>query len=164
MTTGTEPRGEPHPSAPGTKPPASWRMFFAQFSPGIRIGLLLGAVFYAACFAIAFCFEGWCLNVLLCLLGGVLGWFVGILGSPATNVQSEKFLEYRRALSAFVSGFLLARLDVLITHLDFAKVGDAYLLLGRSLLFAITFFAGLQFTFVTRLTDSRKDESPQPGE
>ena len=161
----------PSASASNATPQSSWSTFFGQFSWGIRIGILLGAIFYAACLVIALFLERWWLNVLLCMLGGVLGWFVGILGSPASRVQSTRFLEYRRALSAFVSGFVLARLDVLVSRTDFDKVGDPYLLLARVLLFAVTFVASVQFTFITRLTGSDGgppekaaacDHEPQP--
>lgn len=141
---------------------SEFRKFFGQFSLGIQIGLWLGAVFFIACFVIAALLDKWWLNELLCIFGGVIGWFLGILGSPTSRVQSEKFLEYRRALSAFLSGFVLAKVDFLISRLDMDKIGDPYLQLGRVLLFLITFCVALQFTFVTRLT-GQQETVPKTG-
>ena len=163
MTTGSDSNygRHPPPTRANSQPP-SWAVFFEQFSPGIRIGIILGAIFYLACFAIAFKLDRWWLNILLCLSGGVLGWFVGILGSPTSRVESDAFGEYRRALSAFISGFLLARLDVLISQFNLEKVGDPYLFVARALLFATTFFLSVQFTFMTRLTGRKKGSSLKP--
>jgi hypothetical protein len=131
---------------------SEFRKFFGQFSLGIQIGLWLGGVFFIACFVIAAILDRWWFNELLCIFGGVIGWFLGILGSPASTDQSEKFLEFRRAVSAFVSGFVLAKIEFFIDRLSIHNIDDPYLQLGRVLLFLITFCVALQFTFVTRLT------------
>jgi hypothetical protein len=143
---------------------ASYREFFGQYSPGVRIGLALGAVFYAACFVIAFVMDRWWLNVLLCFFGGALGWFLGILGTPTSSKESEAFLAYRRALSAFVGGYLLARVDVFIGRFDIQRAGDPYLLLARGLLAITTFLLCLQFTFVTRVTNGPASDQPPDHE
>jgi len=79
---------------------SEFRKFFGQFSLGIQIGLGLGAVFFAACFVIAALLDKWWLNELLCIFGGVIGWFLGILGSPTTRVQSAGHGQNRRSVSS----------------------------------------------------------------
>src|SRR5215217_5741996 len=91
--------------------------FGQEVGPGIVLGYVLGILTYIACFVIAFEMphsDEWWLNVLLCLFGGIVGWSMGVLLSPMTKEEEGKFTGYGRALSAFASGFLIAKLDLLL--------------------------------------------------
>jgi uncharacterized membrane protein YjjB (DUF3815 family) len=112
-------------------------------------GYVLGGLAYAACFAIAIQIERWWLNVLLCLFGGILGWCVGMFISPLDQNEKSEFTDYGKALSAFVSGFAIAKLDRVFSGMTANDVLTA-ITAGRILLFGTTFCLGLQFTFVGR--------------
>jgi hypothetical protein len=135
-----------------------------RLGAGIVIGYLLGAAFYIFCFVIAFRIEPrseWWLNVLLCMFGGVLGWFVGTLVSPMTGAEETRFVQYSRALSAFVTGFVAAKLEFLLSRFEPTDRAETALLIGRLLLFAITFFLGLQFPFIARWQGRLKVRRPR---
>lgn len=51
------------------------------------------------------------INILICLLGALIGWIAGILISPYTSTESTRFITLSQAISAFVSGFLISKLD-----------------------------------------------------
>ena len=50
-------------------------------------------------------------TVLIEVTGASVGWLVGFLASPRTKVEEKWFAKYSATISAFVSGFLLAKLD-----------------------------------------------------
>jgi hypothetical protein len=115
------------------------------------IGYVVGALFYIICFVIAFKMNSdWWLNLLPCLFGGVVGWCMGMLLSPLTHYESIQFSAYGKAVSAFVTGFVIAKLETLFPGALTAQVVTTPAFVGRLLLFAITFCIGLQFTFVAR--------------
>jgi len=115
---------------------------------GIWLGYGLGAVALPGCFIIAMQMgaERW-LNILICIFGSIVGWSVGMLISPRPG-ETQQFSEFRQAISAFVSGFVLAKLDLLFAGTGTPSNGT--LLLGRTLLFGTTFLLCLQFTYVAR--------------
>jgi len=131
---------------------ASFEEFLRVMGSGIVIGYIFGILIYIACFVIAFMMQPqeWWLNLLLCFFGGLVGWSVGVLLSPVTKSQKDAFAGYGKALSAFVSGFVIAKLEVLLK--SFGGTPDLHnaVLISRLLLFGTTFFLGFQFTFVAR--------------
>jgi hypothetical protein len=133
--------------------PKTFIAFIRQLGPGIAAGYFLGALLYVACFVIAFKMrptDEWWLNVLLCLFGGIVGWTVGVLLSPMTKAEESKFTGYGKALSAFVSGFVVAKLDLLLKNLNLSPSTDAIVLIARLLLFGTMFCVNFQFTFIAR--------------
>jgi len=117
---------------------------------GIWIGYALGAIALPGCFAIAVQMGGekW-LNILICIFGSIVGWSAGMLVSPNPS-EKDKFSEFRKAISAFISGFVLAKLDLLLGGAGGNSLSNSTLLLGRILLFGTTFLLCLQFTYVPR--------------
>ena len=61
--------------------------------------------------------------------------------------ERRQFSEFRKAISAFVGGFVLAKIDPLLAAAS-TNVPGSTLLLGRVLLFGTTFLLCLQFTYV----------------
>ena len=112
-------------------------------------GYVLGAAAYVGCFAVAVQLEDRWFNLVLCLFGGILGWCVGMFISPLSPDERLEFSELGKAISVFVSGFLIAKLEPLfsgITAKDVLTIATG----TRWLLFGTTFCLGLQFTFVGR--------------
>ena len=90
------------------------------------------------------------LAVLLVLVGGLLGWAAGILITPATQNEVEKFAEYGKALATFVTGYLVAKLDKLFdkTVGDISDFNSPVLI--YLLLFVGSFVLGGLSTFIWR--------------
>jgi hypothetical protein len=147
-----------------TKVRAALNDFSGDLGFGILFGYVLGGLMYIACFVIAFRMrpDEWWLNLLLCFFGGIVGWSVGVLLSPMTPSQKHAFAGYGKALSAFVSGFIVAKLEVLLK--PFGGTIDVHnvVFIGRVLLFGTTFFLGFQFTFVARWKNTDKPQAPTP--
>jgi hypothetical protein len=117
---------------------------------GIWVGYALGAIALPGCFVIALQMGGerW-LNILICIFGSIVGWSAGMLVSPNPG-EKRQFSEFRKAISAFISGFVLAKLDLLLGATGSNSLSNGTLLLGRILLFGTTFLLCLQFTYVAR--------------
>lgn len=117
---------------------------------GIRLGYVLGGAGWLACFGVASQMggEGW-LNILTCLFGSTVGWWTGILMSP-DRAEQGRFLDFRRAVSAFLSGFVLAKLDFLFEGTVARDLAANPIFIGRVFLFATTWLICAQFTYVAR--------------
>jgi hypothetical protein len=63
-------------------------------------------------------------NILVCLLGGLIGWVIGILATPLTKTESARFITLGQAISAFVSGYLISKLDRFLEGALYLKNGD----------------------------------------
>lgn len=57
------------------------------------------------------------LNLATIVLGLSVGWIFGMYISPYGKGEELKFTEYATAVSAFVSGYLVAKIDGLITKI-----------------------------------------------
>jgi hypothetical protein len=89
------------------------------------------------------------LNILTCLFGSTIGWWAGILISPDPAEQG-RFSDFRKAVSAFLSGFLLAKLDLLFQGALAHDLAASPIFIGRVFLFATTCLICAQFTYVAR--------------
>ncbi len=85
------------------------------------------------------------LNFLAMTTGGLIGWIAGLLMTPVLRGEAERFPEYGKALSTFVSGYLLSKLDRLF---DGSNLGDMFV--PRIMMFASLFALGLLATYVWR--------------
>jgi hypothetical protein len=89
------------------------------------------------------------INYLLLTLGGVLGYFTGVLISPYGPNEMKTFSDIGKAASAFVSGFVLAKADKIFDEaMKNGQIGMAFL--GRLAIFAAAFLIMALFSFVAR--------------
>jgi hypothetical protein len=90
------------------------------------------------------------LNLLLAIAGGLIGWVVGILITPLSPGEQTQFSDYGKALSTFVTGYLVAKLDRLfdISIKETASVNEVFL--ARIMIFASAFALGALSTYVWR--------------
>ena len=116
----------------------------------IQIGYLVGTLAWIACIVIAFAMGGerW-LNLLILMFASAAGWSAGMLISPFQTEQAQ-FLGFRKGLSTFVSGFLLAKVDPLFQGAAASNLAANEIFVGRVLIFATTFVICLQVTYVGR--------------
>lgn len=123
-----------------------------EFDPKVAIGYVFGVIAFFACLtASLYIGSKDIVQSLICLLGAVVGWSFGMLISPLNDGEKKQFSEFTKTLSAFMSGFVIAKFDVILQSSIGQKVtADTDLFLIRSMLFAICFFLGALFTFVGR--------------
>jgi hypothetical protein len=119
----------------------------------ILAGYVLGGVAFFLCLIAAAIVppDRW-LQIVLCLFGGVVGWVIGIGSTPLDEKEGELFTDFAKAASAFVSGFVIAKLGVIGDALaDKVKGTGGEVLLFRTLLFGTCLLLGFLFTVINRL-------------
>ena len=57
------------------------------------------------------------INFILIILGGAIGWVVGIFLTPYGVGQKAEFAEYASVVALFASGYLVGKVDAAISHL-----------------------------------------------
>jgi xanthosine utilization system XapX-like protein len=90
------------------------------------------------------------LNLVILISGGLVGWVVGMLITPVSLKEQVVFSETGKALSTFVMGYLVAKIDRIF---DVAMKKDENvnaLFVGRLLMFVSMFALGVLATFVWR--------------
>jgi hypothetical protein len=119
-------------------------------SSGALLGYLLGIPWLAGLFWAAFTMGGSIsLNILLLLASGLTGWILGVLVTPLPH-EASRFSEYGKTITAFVSGFLLSKLERLFGLVITQKSDVTDILISRLLLGAASLMLGVLFTFVWR--------------
>jgi hypothetical protein len=112
--------------------------------------IILGVPLLVMCFYFGTDVQSHCLNITLLIMALLLGWLLGILASPYTSTEHRDFTAYTKAISAFISGFVVAKADKAIEHIfDPQTLGDATVLF-RLALFIAGFLLALVITFVYR--------------
>lgn len=90
------------------------------------------------------------INWLLCLLGALLGWVVGMLAAPYKG-EEARFLAVGQAISAFISGYLVSKLDRFLEaslYTTGTPVRGAWI---RLCLFGASFLLAVIVVFINRL-------------
>lgn len=90
------------------------------------------------------------INILVAVTGGLIGWIVGMLMTPVTGMEQIRFPEYGTALSTFVTGYLVAKIDRLFELAVNKETGITDELIGRLLMFASAFALGALATYIWR--------------
>lgn len=132
----------------------------------LKIGFVLGIVFFIACLGLGFRVgSSWLessTNVLLALFGGTFGWVVGILISPAKD-EVQEFEKIGGAILTFVSGYGVAKLnDLFGVAVADGKMPDD-LFICRVLITVTTFCLGALFSSIARrYWDEEKARGRQP--
>jgi len=124
-----------------------------RIDPRILAGYVLGGIAFSLCLiAAAIVPPNHWLQIVLCLFGGVVGWVIGIGATPLDEKEDQRFTDFAKAISAFVSGFAIAKLGVIGDALA-EKVGGTggEVLLFRTLLFGTCLLLGFLFTVINRL-------------
>jgi hypothetical protein len=76
------------------------------------IGYVFGILVFVGCLIISWR-DGTNapLHILLCLLGGVIGWTVGILATPFDEDERTKFSDIAKGVLALGSGYVVGKLE-----------------------------------------------------
>lgn len=86
---------------------------FGSVIAGLAMG---GSVTYLS-YMVGDDYKASALNLLIVILGLALGWLLGILLSPYSDVEEKKFTEYAKAFGVFASGYLVGKVDKVIEAL-----------------------------------------------
>jgi hypothetical protein len=109
--------------------------------------LTLGVVFAILCFRLAPTPDDASLNLALMGASIVVGWLAGTLASPGTLREEGRFGTTAKAISTFISGYLLAKIDNVMN----ALLAPRTLLESASLLPAFRLAMTLAVTIGTAL-------------
>jgi hypothetical protein len=111
---------------PRTKHQIAREAFEAQFGPygwTVLISLFLLLCALVAVVRLAYVSNRMNDGFLVILVGALLGWAAGMFFSPYTVTERSNFVSISQAVSAFVSGYLLSKLDRFLEHSLFSKEG-----------------------------------------
>ncbi|NJO15970.1 MAG: hypothetical protein HC877_09515 [Thioploca sp.] len=107
--------------------------------------------------------QAYLFNWLIILLGFVIGWGIGTLLSPFNPDEKENFSGMVKAISAFISGYILAKMDKffeVIPSRDFFQEST----LERIILFLVAFFLSMIIVFINRTYFLKILERPNQSE
>ena len=79
------------------------------------VGLTLASSLVILCFRFGTTPQDHDLNLTIFIVASVIGWILGILGTPYDQGEQKRFSSIARVASAFVTGYLAAKLDSVIT-------------------------------------------------
>lgn len=91
-----------------------------------KLGLLITAVFISVtvsvilvvlCFKMAPSPQDAYLNIAIVLASVSVGWLLGTFVSPESASEQGRFMTYGKAVSAFVSGYLVSKLDKVVEEI-----------------------------------------------
>ncbi|MGV3661993.1 MAG: hypothetical protein ACO1TE_17545 [Prosthecobacter sp.] len=91
------------------------------------------------------------INWMLCVLGALIGWAIGILAAPFNESESQRFLALGQAVSVFLSGYVISKLDRFLEgtlYSDGAPQGSAWM---RLCLFVVSLLLAVIIVFINRL-------------
>ncbi|MSP37051.1 MAG: hypothetical protein EXR70_00995 [Deltaproteobacteria bacterium] len=91
------------------------------------------------------------LQVLICLLGGTVGWCVGLYLTPTSEGEKQQLSEFSKALLTLISGFGLGKIDIVAAKISEWVPAGATESAIRILLFLCMLLIGALFTYISRL-------------
>lgn len=96
---------------------------FGHYAWTIIVTLFLLTLCLAGALAIASVYSRRSESYLVVLVGSLIGWAAGMIFSPYTDKEELKFVSIGKAISAFVSGYLISKLDRVLELSVFSKDG-----------------------------------------
>ncbi|PSL80355.1 hypothetical protein C7T35_32860 [Variovorax sp. WS11] len=129
---------------------------------GYAIG---GAVFFACIVSALIGGEDRTFQVMLCLLGGSVGWAAGIVATPLSEDEKSKFSGIAKAFVALGSGYVIGKIEgQLVTLVSGLIASNTATLAFRVVLFLTCTTIGFLFTLVTRLYGTTEQEKRKKHE
>ena len=78
------------------------------------ITVIVSGVLVFLCFKIVATPQDGYLNLAIVLASVCVGWLLGTFVSPETGSEQSRFMTYGKAVSAFISGYLVSKLDKVV--------------------------------------------------
>jgi hypothetical protein len=92
------------------------------------------------------------LQVLICILGGVIGWVFGLYLTPDSTNEEKRFGDAAKLIAVLAAGFGLGKADTILEWLKSLFANEPQDLTAlRSLLFLCCLLIGALFTYISRL-------------
>jgi len=101
------------------------------------------------------------INTTIMVLACALGWLMGTLMTPYDPAERADFSAYAKAASAFISGYLLGKIDKVIEHILTPAFLSDPLTAFRTMLFLAAFCVCVLLTFIFRRYANSKFHSPR---
>ena len=120
---------------------------------------IFGVPIIALCWALDATPAGPGTNLLICILGALAGWAVGMFFSPFDEVDVARFKYIGKSVAAFVSGYLVSKIDAPLA--EFFKNLPSNWTPGLGVrfgLFASSFLLAALVVFVTRAYAPAKEK------
>jgi hypothetical protein len=133
----------------------SWATVTKIAKPILGVGGAFGMVVLLV--ALAFAFHNYeydaefALTAIVAMTGVTIGWLLGFLASPYSKLESERFSKYAATLSAFITGYLVSKVEPWISAIINAGTSGSELLLVRLLIFTASAIASAISMYVFRL-------------
>ena len=121
-------------------------------------GYFFGLCFYSYSIYVAYNSNSPEIMILSCIIGGLVGWTLGITISPTNKKEKKRFEDWAKTVSTLLSGFVLAQYNTFFSSIQ-TKSGlqnDEFLIM--IFLFIVCFFVGLLSTFATREYAASEEE------
>jgi hypothetical protein len=80
----------------------------------LAITVIVSGVLVFLCFKMVATPQDSYLNLTIVLASVCVGWLLGTFISPETTSEQSRFMTYGKAVSAFVSGYLVSKLDKVV--------------------------------------------------
>jgi len=123
---------------------------FSQIFNAI-FGIVFSALIVSLCWLLGESPSAVHLNLLVCVLGALLGWAAGMYFSPFDKEDEDRFHYVGKSLAAFVSGYVLSKAESLISTLMKSVEGDlSQVKWDRVGLFLCSFLLAATVVFVSR--------------
>ena len=90
----------------------------------VACALVLDTELTVCCFIIGPDNAAHWINISIAALGTAVGWAIGTLISPWSKDEQNDFAIYAKAVSAFASGYLVGKIDPIVTYIfstDYVK-------------------------------------------
>ena len=105
---------------------------------------------FVCCFFIGSGAAAFAMNSAILVLGTSFGWLLGTIVSPYNPQEETQFATYTKAFSAFLSGYLVAKIDKIVEHLFSPEFLSAPEAAFRMILFLAAVVVATVFTFLNR--------------
>lgn len=96
---------------------------FGSYLMTVMVSLILLCIAFLGLLRLAYVSGRHNDGFLVILVGALLGWAAGMFFSPYTTVEKSNFVSISQAVSAFVSGYLLSKLDRFLESSLFSMQG-----------------------------------------
>jgi hypothetical protein len=157
-----------------TRPPDTPNLIGSDHGRGRRLNLFadsadavkLGTCYVLGALALVYCFYVAAtqgkephLQILICILGGALGWCIGMYLTPSSEGETKKFTEFGKVLLVLGAGFGIAKAsDVEAFLRPVFDGGEASVSGLRLILFVSSLLIFGQATYIARLHVRGADE------
>ena len=122
-----------------------WKLIIANIAV-----FILGFILFYLVFSIGESKKDFNINLLVSCIGSILGWVTGVLISPYGADEERQFSNYTKIISAFISGYLVSKIDRIFEDIIKNDLYLQYLFLCRVFLFVSFFFLSILLVYMNR--------------